>query len=145
MNATITIFRLANLAKILTLRKVDTEFICIIDDKDNPVKLKDGCIDLLLIAMQKNPQAGMIYADYDIVTKNKVEEIHLLKHHIGRVRDNQDYGKVFLFRKSFLKQVGGFDENLKYNYLYDIRLKLSEVSEIVHIANKKGGALYQVT
>ena len=52
-----------------------------------------------------------------------IEEIHLLKHHIGRVRDNQDYGKVFLFRKSFLNKIGGFDESLKNNYLYDIKIK----------------------
>lgn len=153
MKPTITIFRLANLPK--ALQKVTTGFICIIDDKNNPVKLKDSCLNLMQLIMQKNPQAGMVYADYEIVadpstlklrrTGDKIEEVHLLKHHIGRVRDNQDYGKVFLFRKSFLEQVGGFDENLQYHFLYDIRLKLSEVSEIVHIANKTGGSLYQVS
>jgi len=97
------------------------------------------------MAMERNRQAGMVYADYEIVTNNKVEEIHLLKHHIGRVRDNQDYGKVFLFRKTFFDQVGGFDKSLKYNYLYDIRLKLSEISELIHIASKSEGSLYQVS
>ena len=37
------------------------------------------------MAMEKNPNAGMVYADYEILTINIVEEIHLLKHHIGRV------------------------------------------------------------
>ena len=136
-----------NLPKFLNLEitKSDSDFICLIDDKYTPVKLKDSCLDLMQIALQKNPQAGMAYADYEIVTEGKIEEIQLLKHHLGRVRDNQDYGKVFLFRKSFLENIGGFDEELKYNYLYDVRLKLSEVSEVVHIANKFGGSLYQVT
>ncbi len=153
MNATLTTIRLFKFATDSNyphfinqkVKQTDSQYVLLIDDVKNSVKLKNSCLDLMEIVMQKNPQAGMVYADYEIVTKGKVEEIHLLKHHIGRVRDNQDYGKVFLFRKSFLEQVGGFDENLKYNYSYDIRLKLSKVSEIVHIANKTGGSLYQVT
>jgi len=132
-----------------------SDLILLIDDINNPVKLKNSCIDLMQIAMENNHQAGMVYADYEINDNRNIEEVHLIKHHVGRVRDNQDYGRVFLFRKSFIEQVGGFNESLKYNYLYDIRLKLSEISEIVHIANKTvpstlklrltGGSLYQVT
>lgn len=153
MNATITTIRLSefstgsNYSNSINqkVKLSDSQYILLIDDKNNPLKLKDSCLNLMQLAMQKNHNAGMVYADYEIVSEGKIEEIHLLKHHIGRVRDNQDYGKVFLFRKSFLEQVGGFNEELKYNYLYDIRLKLSEVSEIIHIANKTGGSLYQVT
>lgn len=143
----VLLHKISNIPQYLNeeLIESDSEFIGFIDDKNNPVKIKDSCLDLMQLAMQKNPNAGMVYADYEIVTEGKVDEIHLLKHHLGRVRDNQDYGKVFLFRKTFLEQVGGFDDELKYNYLYDIRLKLSEVSELVHIANKTGGSLYQVT
>ena len=156
-------FKFQNLDKTINLpqylnqeiTKSKSEFICLINDENNPVKLKDSCHDLMQLVLGNNPKAGMIYADYEIVTEGKVEEIHLLKHHIGRVRDNQDYGKVFLFRKLFLEQVGGFDKKLKHHFLYDIRLKLSEVSETVHIANRTipstlklrrtGGSLYQVS
>ena len=148
MNADITTIKfsesLDNLTMVLNLRKVNTEFICVIDDRDSSVKLKKSCFSIMQLAMQKNPLVGMIYADYDIITDGKVEEIRLLKHHVGRVRDNQNYGKVFFVRKSYLDKVGGFDESLKYNYLYDVRLKLSEVSKIVHIANRFDGALYSV-
>ena len=152
MNATVTTIRLSKFATDSNLpffinqkvEETDSQYLLLIADKNNPVKLRDGCLDLLLIAMQKNPRAGLVYTDYEIITEGKFEEIHLLKHHIGRVRDNQDYGKVFLFRKSFLEQVGGFNEELKHHFLYDIRLKLSEVSEIVHIANRYNGSLYQV-
>lgn len=144
----VLLHKISNIPQYLNeeLIESDSEFIGFIDDKNNPVKLKGSCLDLMQLAMQKNPNAGMVYTDYEIVadpstlklrrTGDKIEEVHLLKHHIGRVRDNQDYGKVFLFRKSFLEQVGGFDENLQYHFLYDVRLKLSEVSEIVHIANR---------
>lgn len=143
----VLLHKISNIPQYLNekLAKSKTEFVCIIDDKNNPVKIKDSCLDLMQLAMQKNPNAGMVYADYEIVTEGKIEEVHLLKHHIGRVRDNQDYGKVFLFRKSFLEQVGGFNEESKHHFLYDMRLKISEVSEIIHIANKTGGSLYQVS
>jgi len=146
---TLRINKYQNLGKIINLSKYlnqeiaksDSDFICLIDDKNTPVKLKDSCREIMQMALQKNPGAGMVYADYENVTDGNVQEIHLLKYHLGRVRDNQDYGKVFLFRKSILEQVGGFSEKLKHNYLYDIRLKLSEVSEIVHLANKSVGSL----
>ena len=153
MNAIVTTKKLSDFANEPNLPSIinreikysDSKFILLIDDRNSSVELKDSCLDLMQMAMERKPKASMIYADYEIITDGKTEEIHLLKHHIGRVRDNQDYSKVFLFRKSFLEQVGGFDEDLEHNYLYDIRLKLSEVSEIVHIANKTNGSLYQVS
>ena len=126
------------------LKHTDSLYILLIDDKNNPVKFKNSCLDLMELSLTKNPNAGMVYADYGIIIDGELEEVHLLKHHIGRVRDNQDYGNVFLFRKSFIEHVGGFDESLKHHYLYDIRLKLSGISKIAHIANKTGGSLYQV-
>jgi hypothetical protein len=140
MNATVTTISLSEFAtdsnspKVINqkVRHTDSQYILLIDDVNNPVKLKNSSLDLMELAMIKNPNAGMVYADYEIITKDKIKEIHLLKHHIGRVRDNQDCGKVFLFRKSFLVKVGGFDEELKHHYLYDIRLRISEVSEIIH-------------
>ena len=153
MNTTVTTIRLSQLVTDLNflnltnqiIKQADSQYILLIDDKNNPVKLKNSCLDLMQMTMNKNLKAGMAYADYENITKGKVEEVHLLKQHIGRVRDNQDYGKVFLFSKSYLEQVGGFDEDLKHHYIYDVRLKLSEVSEIVHIANKTDGSLYQVS
>ena len=152
MNATVTTIRLSefetesNLALIINqkINQSDSQYILLIDDRRATIELKASCINLMVMAIVKNPNAGMVYADYKMSSNNQTEEINLLKYHVGRVRDNQDYGKVFLFRKSFLEQVGGFNEELKHHFLYDIRLKLSEVSEIVHIANKVGGSLYHV-
>jgi glycosyltransferase involved in cell wall biosynthesis len=153
MNATVTTVRLSQFVSDLNYlnlinqkgKQTDSQYIFLIDDINSPVKLKNYCLDLMQMTMERNPNAGMVYADYELNNNGEIEEVHLLKHHIGRVRDNQDYGKVYLFRKSFLEQVGGFDDSVKFNYLYDIRLKLSEISEIVHIANKTSGSLYQVT
>jgi len=126
------------------IAKTNSEFIGLVDDKNNHAILKNSCFEIMHLAMQKDAAVGMVYADYEIIANNKIQAVHLLKHHIGRVRDNQDYGKVFLLRKSYIDQIGGFDESLQHHYLYDLRLKLSEVSKLVHITNKIDGALYQV-
>jgi glycosyltransferase involved in cell wall biosynthesis len=152
MNATVTTLHISQFNKISYLptllnteiKNSDSDFILIIDDLNNEINLKTSCLDIMLMAMERNPNSGMIYADYELNNNCKIEEIHLLKHHIGRVRDDQDYGKVFLIRKSVFEEFSGFDETLKYNYLYDSRLKISEHSEIIHISNKVNGSLYQV-
>ena len=120
------------------------EFILYIDNRENPVVLKKAALQSCLIAAERNPRAAMFYFDYEIATEQGVKELHLLAHHIGRVRDNQDYGKVFFFRREFLEDAGAFDERLKFKHLYDIRLKLSEKYDLIRIANKYSGSFYQV-
>ena len=119
-------------------RSAEGEFILYMDNRGLELFLKQAAIDLFLLVAFKNKKIGMVYADYEIVSGNTLKEIHLLKHHIGRVRDNQDYGKVFFFSKKALKEINFADENLKYNTLYDLRLKISIKYDLVHIANRYG-------
>ncbi|MCK9485054.1 MAG: glycosyltransferase, partial [Candidatus Marinimicrobia bacterium] len=120
------------------------QYFLYIDNTVAGVVLKFSFIDTIQLVIEKYADLGMFYGDYDLNTNGERREIRLLKHHAGRLRDNQDYGKVFLFSKAALAAVGGFDESLKFKTLYDIRLKLSEKFRLVHIANKTNGALYQV-
>ncbi|HPF52766.1 MAG TPA: hypothetical protein PK335_14385, partial [Draconibacterium sp.] len=73
----------------------DVDFHLYLDNRAQEVTLKKSALELCLIAVKNNPNTGMIYADYDLLENGQVKEVRLLKHHIGRVRDNQDYGKVF--------------------------------------------------
>ena len=123
--------------------RADGNYIMYIDNSSTVVKLKHAASAAFMMAVERNPEAGMIYADYEISRRKKTEEIHLLKPHRGRVRDNQDYGFVYFFTKSALSACGGFDESLQYNTLYDIRLKMMEKDRIIHISNRYAGALYQ--
>ena len=120
------------------------DYLLYIDNSKTVVNLKRTAVAAYLLTSERNPDAGMIYADYEILYNKKNEEIHLLKHHAGRVRDNQDYGLVTLFSKKALSTCGGFDESLKFNTLYDIHLKLAENSKLIHIANRYAGSLYQI-
>ncbi len=120
------------------------EYLLYIDNSTAEVYLKSAAAAAFLLTADRNPKSGIIYADYGILYRKKSKEIQLLKSHAGRLRDNQDYGRVLFFKKSSLSDCGGFDESLKYKTLYDIRLKLMEKSEPVHLANKYAGVLYQV-
>lgn len=118
--------------------------ILYIDNYDSQVCLKQSAIDLFLLTFKHHTSAGCIYADYELEEEGRLKEIHVLKHHIGRVRDNQDYGRVFFLRKKCLSAIGNADEENKYNTLYDLRLKISEQFELIHLANRYAGSLYRV-
>lgn len=126
------------------LYSISSDYILYIYNLNTFVLLKQSTIDLFLLACERNNNAGMVYADYELHENKKIKEIHLLKHHIGRVRDNQDYGCVFLINHDALKACGWADESLKFNTLYDLRLKLSEKYKLIHIANRYAGSLYKI-
>ena len=119
-------------------------FILYMDNRESEITLKLGALELYQLAMHYNPLAGLIYADYELEANGQLKEIHLLKYHVGRVRDNQDFGKVFFLRKEALEKAGFADEKLKFNTLYDLRLKISEQSQLVHLANRYAGSLYRI-
>ena len=127
-----------------SLKAITSSHIIYIDNTEAGIELKRSYLETVDISITKYPNMGMLYADYDLIEKGEQKEIHLLKHHHGRLRDNQDYGRVFLFSKEALAGFGNFDESVKYNLMYDMRLQLSEKYEIIHIANKYSGSLYSV-
>ena len=120
------------------------EYILYVHNLATTLYLKNSAIDLFILTCQRIPETGMVYADYELQENSQIKEIHLLKHHIGRVRDNQDYGRVFFFNREALKSCSWVDEKLKFNILYDLRLKLSEKYKLINIANRYAGSLYRV-
>lgn len=126
------------------LDKSTSDYILYIDNLNAEVQLKRSYIATAILVAEKYPNLGMFYADYDLIEETEKKEIHLLKYHAGRLRDNQDFGRVFFFSKEALVNVGKFDESVRYRTLYDMRLKLSEKYEMVHVANKISGSLYEV-
>lgn len=120
------------------------EWILFIDNRDNPVIMKKAAVEGFMMGAERQKDAGLFYTSYELEDGDEVKEIHLLDHHIGRVRDNMDFGKVFFLRKSALEAIGGFDVSVKYNNLYDLRLKISEKYKLYRIANRYNGSYYRV-
>jgi glycosyltransferase involved in cell wall biosynthesis len=126
----------------LAFKNVLLNNILLVDNRLHCIALKKGAPELFNLAASRSKNPGMIYADYGLQNGGRLKEVHLLKHHIGRVRDNQDYGKVFYFPRKVLQSVGYANESLKFNTLYDLRLRISQQHELIHIANKYAGSLY---
>lgn len=123
---------------------VKTSSFLYMDNRQSFVQLKDSAVDIFSLTKLRHPESGMIYSDYEIIEGENRQEIHLLSHHPGRLRDNQDYGSVFFFDTEKVKQLGGLDEKLNSNHFYDLRLKLSESSRLTRISNKYDGSVYSV-
>ncbi len=126
------------------LDQASGDYVVYLDNQTAEITLKLSYLEIALLTVKRKPNLGMLYADYELQENKDIQENHLLKHHRGRVRDNQDYGRVLFFRKSALEKAGGFDETVEYNTLYDMRLKISENYDLVHIANRYAGSLYRV-
>ncbi|MCD6598024.1 MAG: hypothetical protein J7L04_10070 [Bacteroidales bacterium] len=90
-------------------KNTNANYLLYIDNRSNTVALRKAALEAFLISALRNPDTGLFYADYDLETEEEMKEIKLLFHHIGRVRDNQDYGKVFFIRKSALEKISFLD------------------------------------
>ena len=121
-----------------------SRFQLYLDNRKQQIVLKKSALDLYILAAENNSNTGMIYSDYEILEDGTIKEIRLLKHHIGRVRDNQDYGKVLFFTSEALVDIGYLSPKVKFNAIYDLRLKISEKYQLTHIANRYAGSLYQI-
>ncbi len=126
------------------LKQSEADNILYIDNRSNPVILKKAALEAFLISAVRNPKSGLFYSDYELEDDGNIKEIKLLFHHTGRVRDNQDYGNVSFVRREALDKISLFDESVKYNSLYDLRLKISEHYELTRISNKYNGSYYKV-
>ncbi len=120
-------------------------FIMLADNPSSKIEFKIGAAELFLLAVSRESDSSMVYCDYERITDGETREIRLLKHHTGRVRDNQDFGPVWFLAHSALKKAGYADENLAYKPLYDLRLKMARQGRLIHIANRYAGSLYSVT
>lgn len=128
-----------------TMAKITTPYYIFIQNDSAPVYLKKDAFNLYSWSITRNPQAGLFYSDYDLTEPGgKRKEVNLLQFHPGRVRDNMDFGRVFVVNSKIDKEVGGFSFLYKKGYLYDLRLKISANHELILISNRYNGSSYSV-
>ena len=101
----------------LAFSKTTGTYILLIDNRSNPIVLKKGAISLFKLACTRVKEPGLIYSDYELLEKGSVKEVHLLKHHIGRVRDNQDFGKVYFIPRKALQAINNANPEIIFNTL----------------------------
>lgn len=126
------------------LAQAKGKMILLVDNRGAAITLRKSAAELMAMAMRREKGVSMVFADYTLKDGGKTSEIRLLDHHPGRVRDFQDFGRVWMLDAKAVKKVGGLDAKLKAGDLYDLRLKLSEVGEVRRIGNRYAGDLYTV-
>lgn len=132
-----------NLSSALT--QIQTSYFLLVLTNQGPVYLRRSCLTHFSLTAARHPEAGYFYGDYDLVgPSGRRTEVHLLPFHVGRVRDNLDLGQAFFIRTETVRQTDGLDPTYKSGYLYDLRLKISEIAEMVMIGNRYAGSLYTV-
>lgn len=87
---------------------------------------------MLNIASDSN--AGMVYSDYYQVTGGTRQVCPVIDYQFGSLRDDFNFGSVLLYRTEALKEAASrMDKEYRFAGLYDLRLKVSQKFDLVHI------------
>ena len=78
--------------------------------------------------------AAMVYADRYVIKNGQREQAPVIDYQPGSLRDDFDFGAVVMIRTSALKEAASrMKDDYRYAGFYDLRLKLSQRYEFVHI------------
>lgn len=78
--------------------------------------------------------AAMVYADKYVIKSGQAEKSPTIDYQFGSLRDDFDFGAVVMLRTSAFKEaVSRMKADYRFAGFYDLRLKLSQKYELVHI------------
>lgn len=126
------------------------DFLLLVYLESGGVTLRRSAIRTMLMAAtrradSRDDAAGMVYADYERRDDaGTTTDVHLLPWHAGRLRDDVDFGAAILYRTDLVRAVGSFNTDFAHAYRYDLRLRVSERTAPLLIANRFAGSLYTV-
>jgi len=126
------------------LRHANGDWILLIDNEPANVVLRRWAVRAMLMAARRRRRAGLVYADYCRVDGEARRAVHLLDHHPGRLRETFDTGPVLLLPVRALREAGGVNPRFKIADLYDLRLRIAERYDLVHLGAGRDGELYEV-
>ncbi len=112
--------------------KADAEYT-LIYTKTTTLKWVNFSIERL-VAIADDSSAAMTYADHFKEANGVRQEAPVIDYQFGALRDDFDFGSVLLYRTSALKEaVGRMNVDYDFAGLYDLRLKVSQKGDLVHI------------
>lgn len=87
-----------------------------------------------MLQIAEDSGAVMCYADRYQERKGEIVKAPVIDYQQGSLRDDFDFGSVILIKTAALKQaVSEVTGDYKHAGMYDLRLRLSEMGELVHI------------
>ena len=112
--------------------KSDADYSLIYTKTDN---LRFGLFALdRILQIAQDSDAGMVYADHYQIAGGVRKNSPVIAYQKGSLRDDFNFGSVLVYKSSELKKaVGKMSKDFKFAGLYDLRLKVSQESELVHI------------
>lgn len=87
-----------------------------------------------MVQVMEMTHAGMAYADHYQQMGSVQKPAPVIDYQLGSLRDDFNFGSVLLFNANTFKEViENTEEEYQYAGLYDLRLKISQKSKLVHI------------
>lgn len=87
-----------------------------------------------MIQIAEDSNAGLIYADHYQVVGDDKKNCPVIAYQKGSLRDDFNFGSVLIYKSDDLKKAASqMDVTYKFAGLYDLRLKVSQAAELVHI------------
>ncbi|MCF6227718.1 MAG: glycosyltransferase [Planctomycetes bacterium] len=96
------------------------------DNTFKPSALKALARELLL-----NPDAAMVFSDYDLVTDAATSRLKTGP--VSNIRERNIVGACFMYRASAAKRAGEYDPELELAEDYDYWLRLHKVGPLIHL------------
>lgn len=101
---------------------------------------KDTTLELGQYALERfyhiatDSKAGMVYSDYYQIAEGLRSDLPVIDYQEGSLRDDFNFGSVLFYNAQNLKKaVVETTENYQFAGLYNLRLKVSQQAELVHI------------
>ncbi len=87
-----------------------------------------------MIRIASDSEAGMVYADSYQKIGDKIEKSPVIDYQLGALRDDFNFGSLLVFKAETLKKAAaGIDKDYAAAGLYDLRLRVSRIADLVHI------------
>lgn len=86
------------------------------------------------LQIAENTNAGLVYSDFYEFENKTLHSHQVIDYQEGSLRDDFDFGELLFIRTDIFKDaVAKMNINFKFAGLYDMRLKISQISNIFHI------------
>lgn len=88
-----------------------------------------------MIKIAEDTSAGMLYADYYAITGGEKRSNPVIDYQKGSLRDDFNFGSLLLYNSTALKDATKRMSQYNYDFagFYDLRLKVSQEHDLVHI------------
>lgn len=102
--------------------------------KPLPLQLGESALERMML-VAGDAEAAMVYSDRYTMEQGERKAHPVIDYQDGSLRDDFDFGSVWLVRTSLLHQYATSDRDRDYQYagLYDLRLFLSREGRLLHL------------